>query len=65
MDLRIILQTNFDEMIVANYQKWGNQGSMPKVGVRIIHGNIEILSELNKTQGAYYTWGHIIHGNLQ
>ena len=27
---------------------------MPKVGVRIIHGNIEILSEFSKSQGAYY-----------
>ena len=38
---------------------------MPKVGVRIIHGNIEILSECSKSQGAYYTWGHIIHRNLR
>ena len=38
---------------------------MPKVGVHIIHGNIEILSEFSKSQGAYYTWGRIIHGNLQ
>ena len=30
---------------------------MPKVGVRIIHGNVEILSEFSKSQGAYYTWG--------
>ena len=42
----------------------GNQGSMSKVGVRVIHGNIEILSELSISQGAYYTWGCIIHGNL-
>ena len=37
---------------------------MPKVGLRIIRGNIEILSEFIRSQGAYYTWGHIIHGNL-
>ena len=49
----------------ANYQKPENQGSMSKVGVRIIHGNIGILSEFRKRQGAYYTWGRIIHGNLR
>ena len=38
---------------------------MPKVGVRIIHGNIEILSEFSKSRDAYYTWGRIIHGNLR
>ena len=38
---------------------------MSKVGVRIIHGNIGILSEFSKSQGAYYTWGRIIHGNLR
>ena len=38
---------------------------MSKVGVRIIHGNIEILSEFSKSEGAYYTWGRIIHGNLR
>ena len=38
---------------------------MPKVGVRIIHGNIEILTEFIKSQGAYYTWGRIIHGNVR
>ena len=36
----------------ANYQKPENQGSMSKVGVRIIHGNIGILSEFSKSQGA-------------
>ena len=38
---------------------------MSKVGVHIIHGNIGILSEFSKSQGAYYTWGCIIHGNLR
>ena len=42
----------------------GKSGVNAKVGVRIIHGNIEILSEFSKSQGAYYTWGRIIHGNL-
>ena len=30
---------------------------MLKVGVRIIHGDIAILSEFSKSQCAYYTWG--------
>ena len=29
---------------------------MSKVGVRIIHGNIGILSEFSKSQRACYTW---------
>ena len=28
------------------------------------YGTTEIISEFKKNQGAYYTWGHIIHGNL-
>ena len=36
----------------------------------IIHGNIDILSDLNKKSvcvlylGAYYTWGRIIFGSV-
>ena len=37
---------------------------MPKVGVRIIHGNIEILSEFSKSQGAYYTRKLTVPENL-
>ena len=66
MDSRIIVQMNFDEMTVASSKlsEAGKSGVNAK-GVHIIHGNIEILSEFSKSQGAYYTWGRIIHGNLQ
>ena len=40
-------------------------GVNAKSWVRIIYGNIKMLSEFNKSQGAYYTWGRIINGNLR
>ena len=64
MDSRIITQTNFVEMTVANPEsrfkqtiRSGEIGSMSNVGVRVIHGNMEILS---KSQGTYYTWEHYL-----